>query len=48
MVIERNLSTGLEEIVGDHDMTSPSFVVILTAVFHRSMIKYGGALDTPY
>jgi SagB-type dehydrogenase family enzyme len=41
-LIEQNLSTGLEEIVGDHDMTCPSFVVILTAVFHRSMIKYAG------
>lgn len=41
-LLERDFSTGWEEIVGDHGMTAPALVLILTAVFHRSMIKYEG------
>lgn len=41
-LLERDFTTGLGEIIGDHDMTSPSFIIILTAVFHRSFIKYAG------
>ncbi|MDQ1638483.1 MAG: hypothetical protein QOF62_1822 [Pyrinomonadaceae bacterium] len=41
-LLEKDFTTGLPGAIGDHDVKSPSFIIVFTAIFHRSFIKYAG------
>lgn len=42
ILLEKDLTSDIADVLGDTEIVSPSFIIILSAVFHRSSVKYGG------